>query len=82
MLKLLEDPETLLHPKKRPSGHDIGARFSGDNGGAIPSNLLEIPNTESNSPILRCASWRRPRAPRAVPGTAAGILHQLLDGPR
>ena len=52
MLKLLEDPSRFYTPKKRPSGHDIGARFS-DNGGAIPSNLLEIPNTESNSPYLR-----------------------------
>lgn len=53
MLKLLEDPERFYTPKKRPSGHDIGARFNGGNGGAIPSNLLEIPNTESNSPYLR-----------------------------
>lgn len=34
--------------KKRPSGHDISDRFSRDNGAAIPSNLLAIPNTESN----------------------------------
>jgi DNA modification methylase len=53
MLKLLEDPERFYTPKKRPSGHDIGSRFSGANGGAIPSNLLEIPNTESNSTYLR-----------------------------
>jgi site-specific DNA-methyltransferase (cytosine-N4-specific) len=53
MLKLLEDPARFYTPKKRPSGHDIGARFSGSNGGAIPSNLLEIPNTESNSHYLR-----------------------------
>ena len=53
MLKLLEDPKRFYTPKKRPSGHDIGANFSGSNGGAIPSNLLEIPNTESNSPYLR-----------------------------
>jgi DNA modification methylase len=53
MLKLLEDPERFYTPKKRPSGHDIGSRFSGANGGAIPSNLLEISNTESNSPYLR-----------------------------
>jgi site-specific DNA-methyltransferase (cytosine-N4-specific) len=53
MLKLLENPERFYTPKKRPSGHDIGARFSGSNGGAIPSNLLKIPNTESNSPYLR-----------------------------
>lgn len=53
MLKLLEDPDRFYTPKKRPSGHDISARFSGTNGGAIPSNLLEIPNTESNSIYLR-----------------------------
>jgi DNA modification methylase len=35
--------------KMRPSGHDISANFSKDNGGAIPSNLLQISNTESNS---------------------------------
>ncbi len=53
MLKLLEDPEAFYTPKKRPSGHDIGEAFSGQNGGAIPPNLLQIPNTESNSPYLR-----------------------------
>ena len=35
--------------KLRPSGHDISNNFSKDNGGAIPSNLLQIANTESNS---------------------------------
>lgn len=39
--------------KKRPSGHDISKKFSIDNGGAIPPNLLPIPNTESNSFYLR-----------------------------
>lgn len=37
----------------RPSGHDISERFNNDNGGAIPPNLLEIANTESNSHYLR-----------------------------
>jgi len=49
MKKLLEAPESFYTPKKRPSGHDIGKGFAKDNGGAIPSNLLQIPNTESNS---------------------------------
>jgi DNA modification methylase len=40
-------------PKLRPSGHDISGRFAKRNGGAIPSNLLEIANTESNSEYLR-----------------------------
>lgn len=35
--------------KLRPSGHDISANFSKDNGGAIPSNLIQISNTDSNS---------------------------------
>lgn len=39
--------------KKRPSGHDISNNFSKDNGGAIPPNLLQIANTESNSHYLR-----------------------------
>lgn len=34
--------------KLRPSGHDISNKFNRDNGGAIPPNLLELANTESN----------------------------------
>ncbi|MBS1513529.1 MAG: site-specific DNA-methyltransferase [Bacteroidetes bacterium] len=37
----------------RPSGHDISDKFATDNGGAIPPNLLEIANTESNSYYIR-----------------------------
>lgn len=37
----------------RPSGHDISEKFTNDNGGAIPANLLELANTESNSYYLR-----------------------------
>lgn len=39
--------------KKRPSGHDISEKFSKNNGGAIPPNIIAIPNTESNSAYLR-----------------------------
>jgi len=52
MKKLLEDPEKFYSPKVRPSGHDIGRGFAKDNGGSIPPNLLQIPNTESNSQYL------------------------------
>src|SRR5579875_1468606 len=52
MKKLLADPEAFYTPKLRPSGHDISAGFVKDNGGAIPSNLLQIPNTESNGQYL------------------------------
>ncbi len=47
MKKLLEDPGRFYTPAERPSGHDIGKGFGKDNGGAIPSNLLQIPNTGS-----------------------------------
>ncbi len=34
--------------KTRPSGHVISEKFSKDNGGSVPPNLLAIANTESN----------------------------------
>jgi site-specific DNA-methyltransferase (cytosine-N4-specific) len=48
MKKLLANPQGFYTPKVRPSGHDISSSFARDNGGAIPPNLLQIPNTESN----------------------------------
>jgi DNA modification methylase len=54
MKKLLKDPEAFYSPAKRPSGHSIGKGFATDNGGAIPSNLLQIPNTESTGSYLAC----------------------------
>lgn len=39
--------------KMRPSGHDISDKFSTDNGGSIPPNVLELSNTESNSYYMR-----------------------------
>lgn len=53
MKKLQSNPESFYKPKLRPSGHDIGKGFANDNGGAIPSNLLQIPNTESNSRYIQ-----------------------------
>lgn len=53
MKKLLKEGKKYYTPKLRPSGHNISAAFQIDRGGAIPSNLLEIPNTESNSRFLR-----------------------------
>jgi len=53
MKKLLKDPDKFYKPKLRPSGHDIGKGFGKDNGGAIPSNLLQIPNTESNGAYVK-----------------------------
>lgn len=53
MDKLLENPSAFYNPRSRPSQHDISDRFGTDNGGAIPPNLLQIPNTNSNSSYLR-----------------------------
>ncbi len=52
MKKLLENPDAFYKPQKRPSGHEISSSFGKDNGGAIPSNLLQISNTESNGGYL------------------------------
>jgi site-specific DNA-methyltransferase (cytosine-N4-specific) len=54
MQVLLQNREKFYKPKKRPSGHDISSHFGENNGGAIPPNLLQIPNTESNSLYLQC----------------------------
>ena len=53
MKRLLQNPDSYYSPGKRPSGHAISHRFAGDRGGAIPPNLLQFPNTESNSSYLR-----------------------------
>lgn len=53
MKKLLADPESFYKAKKRPSGHDIGMGFGKRNAGAIPSNLLNIPNSESSGKYLQ-----------------------------
>jgi DNA modification methylase len=41
--------------KKRPSGHNITSKFQKDHGGAIPSNLLERGNNESNSDYIQAS---------------------------
>ena len=72
MKLLIKDPASFYTPKERPSGHDISNRFGKDNGGAIPSNLLQYPNTESNSIHIRLCkangiSPHPARFPKALP---------------
>ncbi|MBA7680344.1 Modification methylase PvuII [subsurface metagenome] len=38
---------------KRPSGHNITEKFSRDAGGAIPGNLIQCGNNESNSKYIK-----------------------------
>lgn len=79
MKKLIEDPENFYTPKKRPSGHDISAGFGKDNGGAIPSNLLSIPNTDSNSSYLRlCKELGLERHPARFPSELPAFFIKML----
>lgn len=84
MKKLLEDPEAFYTPKQRPSGHDIGKGFGKDNGGAIPPNLLQFPNTESNGTYIRlCKLFNLPahpaRFPRSLPEFFVKFLTDVGD---
>jgi site-specific DNA-methyltransferase (cytosine-N4-specific) len=82
MKKLLEDPEKFYDPKKRPSGHDISKGFGKDNGGAIPSNLLEIPNTDSNSQYLRgCKTLGLKAHPARFPSKLPEFFIRFLTDP-
>lgn len=82
MKKLLEDPEKFYNPKKRPSGHDIGKAFSKDNGGAIPSNLLQIPNSDSNGQYLRgCKSLGLKAHPARFPSKLPEFFIRFLTEP-
>jgi DNA modification methylase len=84
MKRLLQNGDKYYLPKKRPSGHDISKGFMADRGGAIPSNLLQIPNTESNSKYLRyCqmagATGHPARFPQALPDFFIRFLTQAHD---
>lgn len=82
MKKLMADREKFYTPKKRPSGHDISDRFGKDNGGAIPPNLLQIPNTESNSQYLRyCKLLGLKGHPARFPAKLPEFFIKFLTGP-
>lgn len=82
MKKLLKAPEKHYSPAKRPSGHDISAGFAKDNGGAIPSNLLQIPNSESNGQYLRgCKELGIKRHPARFPGKLPEFFIRFLTEP-
>lgn len=82
MKKLLTDPAKYYSPKERPSGHDIAAGFGKNNGGAIPSNLLQIPNTESNSYYLRiCKELGKDSHPARFPAALPEFFVKFLTEP-
>lgn len=82
MKKLLENPDAFYSPKKRPSGHDISKGFGKDNGGSIPSNLLQIPNSESNSQYLRgCKALDLQGHPARFPSKLPEFFIRFLTDP-
>jgi DNA modification methylase len=82
MKKLLEDPDKFYDAKKRPSGHDISKAFSKDNGGAIPSNLLQIPNTDSNGQYLQgCKNLGLKAHPARFPSKLPEFFIRFLTDP-
>jgi site-specific DNA-methyltransferase (cytosine-N4-specific) len=82
MKKLLENPAAFYTPKVRPSGHDIGAGFGKDNGGAIPPNLLQIPNTESNGQYLAgCKLIGETQHPARFPAKLPEFFINMLTEP-
>ena len=82
MKKLLSNPEAFYKPKVRPSGHDISAGFSKDNGGAIPSNWLQIPNTESSGQYTQiCRSVGADVHPARFPDALPTFFVRFLTEP-
>jgi site-specific DNA-methyltransferase (cytosine-N4-specific) len=82
MKKLLENPSAFYSPKLRPSGHEIGLAFATDNGGAIPSNLLQIPNSESNGVYLgACKSLGIKGHPARFPSKLPEFFIRMLTDP-
>jgi site-specific DNA-methyltransferase (cytosine-N4-specific) len=79
MKRLLRDG---YDPAMRPSQHEIGPHFRRDNGGAIPPNLLEIPNTRSNDDYLRqCRAAGLPIHPARFPPPVPEFFVRFLTEP-
>jgi site-specific DNA-methyltransferase (cytosine-N4-specific) len=79
MKRLLRDGYDVA---MRPSQHEIGPHFRRDNGGAIPPNLLEIPNTRSNDEYLRlCRAAGLPIHPARFPPPVPEFFVRFLTQP-
>lgn len=82
MKELLVDPDGYYKPKTRPSEHSVGRAFAKDNGGAIPSNLLKLPNTESASHYLKaCKLLRVGPHPARFPAQLPRFFIRFLTEP-
>lgn len=85
MARLIQKPEGFVKEEgtARPSGHVLGQRsWTKNNGGAIPPNLLQIPNTESNSQYLRyCKALGVKGHPARFPSALPEFFIKLLTEP-
>jgi site-specific DNA-methyltransferase (cytosine-N4-specific) len=68
--------------KLRPSGHDISSKFSKDNGGSVPPNLLAVANTESTSRYQEfCRANNLPIHPARFPSQLPEYFIRFLTEP-
>jgi len=82
MKTLLKDPDKFYKAAKRPSGHDISKGFGEKRDGALPSNLLQIPNTDSNSHYMRVLkSLEHDRHPARFPADLPRFFIKMLTEP-
>jgi DNA modification methylase len=82
MKRLIKNPGKYYTPALRPSGHDIGSSFGKDNGGAIPSNLLQISNSEASSKYLKmCKAVGLKAHPARFPAKLPEFFIRFLTEP-
>jgi DNA modification methylase len=80
MQRLLRDG---YKAERRPSQHDIGPHFRRDNGGAIPPNILTVPNTRSSDEyIKRCRAAGLPVHPARFPREVPEFFVRFLTEPK
>jgi DNA modification methylase len=79
MRRLLRDG---YQTARRPSQHVLSAHFRRDNGGAIPPNLLHVPNTRSRSAYFdRCRAAGLPIHPARFPAAVPEFFIRFLTEP-
>ena len=79
MRRLLRDG---YKPEMRPSQHEISRHFRRDNGGAIPPNILVVPNTRSNDDYFaRCREAGLPIHPARFPAAVPEFFIKFLTRP-
>src|SRR5262249_261556 len=80
MRRLLKDGYKVA---RRPSQHDISPHFQRDNGGALPPNLLSIPNPRSPDAYFRaCREAGLPIHPARFPPGVPDFFIRFLTQPR